>query len=158
VDEVVEKVVGCGITELIKTKGEQYFRSVEKDAVKEAVAGPFDVVSLGGGALLNVETRREVLADCLVVHLSISAEASARRVAADEEKTRGEGRGTLRPLLSPASSSNPSEMIGSVHDRVEKLMKERAGLYDCATIAIDVDEETPEEIAGRIVKLVEELS
>ena len=59
--------------------GEPYFRELERQAVAEAVAEP-GVVSLGGGAILNADTRAD-LAGKRVVLITVQPEAIARRIA-----------------------------------------------------------------------------
>jgi shikimate kinase len=66
------------IAEIFTTAGEAEFRRIERDAVHEAMT-KHAVISLGGGAILDPETRRE-LATAPVVLITISAEAAARRI------------------------------------------------------------------------------
>ena len=67
------------IPEIFAEHGEPYFRELERAAVAEAVRGT-GIVSLGGGAILNADTRAE-LADKRVVLLTVRAESIAKRVA-----------------------------------------------------------------------------
>jgi len=59
--------------------GEPYFRQLERDAVARALDSD-GVVSLGGGAVLDPQTR-ERLADCRVVFLTVTAEAVEPRLS-----------------------------------------------------------------------------
>lgn len=74
------------ITEFFAERGEAEFRAVEADLVQQALSEDA-VVSLGGGAVLDKETRN-ALASLPVVYLTVSTEAVAARL--------GEGK---RPLL-----------------------------------------------------------
>jgi shikimate kinase len=67
------------IPELFTTKGEAHFRALERAAVVGALAGD-DVVALGGGAILDAETRAD-LGSHRVVLVTVSAEAVAPRIA-----------------------------------------------------------------------------
>jgi shikimate kinase len=59
--------------------GEPHFRRLEREAVVEALKGP-GVVSLGGGAVLDPDTRSD-LANTSVVLLTVKPEAIAERIA-----------------------------------------------------------------------------
>lgn len=59
--------------------GEPHFRALERAAVAAAVAKP-GVVSLGGGAILDADTRAD-LATTRVVLLTVRADAIAERIA-----------------------------------------------------------------------------
>jgi shikimate kinase len=63
------------ISDIFDRYGEQYFRSLERAAVQTALQGE-GVVSLGGGAVLDADTRRE-LTELPVVYLSVTADAVA---------------------------------------------------------------------------------
>ncbi len=156
VDEEVEAEAGCSITDLIREEGEKKFRSLERKAVKHALEGNCDVVSLGGGALLNEETRKEVSETCLLIHLFIDAELSAKRVLEDEKEQSAKGLGVKRPLLLTDSAQSNAEQ--EIQEKVSKLMELRRGLYDLAHHKIDTTKKSPQEIAADIVRLVEEHS
>lgn len=76
------------IAEIFETQGEPAFRAIERGAVIAALREDA-VVSLGGGAVLDRETRRD-LAEHHVILLTVTAEAVAARIP--------EG-GGKRPLL-----------------------------------------------------------
>jgi shikimate kinase len=67
------------IPEIFATQGEAHFRALERAAVVEALAGT-DVVALGGGAVLDDETRAD-LAGHRVVLVTVTPEAVAPRIA-----------------------------------------------------------------------------
>jgi len=84
-DKVVVAAHGP-IAEIFADKGEAHFRSLERAAVHEALQSAA-VVSLGGGAVLDPDTREE-LAGRRVVLVTVSPEAVAPRIT-----------GAKRPLL-----------------------------------------------------------
>ncbi len=67
------------IPEIFATQGEGHFRALERAAVVDALAGD-DVVALGGGAILDDETRAD-LTGHRVVLVTVTAEAVAPRIA-----------------------------------------------------------------------------
>ena len=101
------------IPELFAVGGEAGFRALERAVVAEALAGD-GVVALGGGAVLDAETRRD-LERCTVVLLTVSEEAVAPRIAGDR-----------RPLLTEGL------------DSWRRIRDERADLYaSLADVTVD---------------------
>ena len=67
------------IPEIFATQGEAHFRALERAAVVDALAG-HDVVALGGGAILDDETRADLTMHRVVL-VTVTAEAVAPRIA-----------------------------------------------------------------------------
>jgi shikimate kinase len=67
------------ISEIFREHGEPYFRGLERDAVRDGLAGE-GVLSLGGGAVLDVETQADLAAHRVVL-LTITPEAVERRLS-----------------------------------------------------------------------------
>lgn len=88
-DRVIEERSGCTIPELFAARGEDAFRELEAQTLRELLREHRGVLSLGGGAPL-APANREALQGHAVVLLEIDESAAADRL-------RG-GRG--RPLLS----------------------------------------------------------
>ena len=84
-DRVVVRENGP-VADIFAQHGEQHFRALEREAVAASLTTA-GVVSLGGGAVLDPETR-ERLSRARVVWLTVSAEAVEARLA-----------GSARPLL-----------------------------------------------------------
>ncbi|GAB3387897.1 shikimate kinase [Humibacter soli] len=79
------------ISEIFAREGEPYFRVIEREAVVRALEGG-GVISVGGGAVLDPETQKD-LANARVVLLTVSPDAVAARI--DDGK---------RPLVSGLES------------------------------------------------------
>ncbi|MEJ1155475.1 MULTISPECIES: shikimate kinase [Microbacterium] len=84
-DAVVVREHGA-IAELFAERGEAHFRSLERQAVSDAL-GNGGVVALGGGAVLDETTQRD-LSEHRVVFLTVAPRVVATRVS-----------GSKRPLL-----------------------------------------------------------
>lgn len=128
VDAAIETDQKLSIADIFVTHGEPHFRQLEETATiaKLAEGG---VVALGGGAIMNPGIRR-ALAGHDVVWLECSISTATKRVGMD----------TARPLL-----------LGNVRGRLIKLLNERTPLYrEAATVTVNVDERTPDEIVGEI--------
>lgn len=72
------------IPQIFSQHGEAHFRSIERETVRRTLQGE-GVVSLGGGAVLDADTQRDLAAH-RVVFLTISPEAVARRLAGDTDR------------------------------------------------------------------------
>jgi len=134
-DEDVETVAGKPVQEIFVDDGEPRFRALEKAAVASALAEHEGVLSLGGGAVLDPDTRA-LLAGHRVVFLRVGFDDALRRVGS------GEG----RPLL-----------LGNARSRVKALLDERTPVYESvATVVVDTDGHTPHEVAALIERELED--
>jgi shikimate kinase len=125
----IENVAGKPISDIFVDSGEAHFRQLERTAVVAALTSD-DVVSLGGGAILDADTRAD-LAGHVVVYLEVSLGEAAKRV----------GLGVARPLL-----------LGNVRTQLKNLMDARRPLYvEVAKLVVQTDGRTPEDIADEIV-------
>jgi shikimate kinase len=129
-DRDVEALEGRTISDIFVDSGEETFRALERSAVADALANHDGVLALGGGAVLDPETR-ERLAGHRVVFLQVGLSDAVKRV----------GLGTSRPLL-----------LGNVRGRIKALLDERAPIYaSVATLVVDTDDRTPEDVAEEIL-------
>jgi shikimate kinase len=135
-DRDVESAEGRPISEIFVDRGEKYFRDLERDAVADALATHDGVLALGGGAVLDPDTR-ELLKDNVVVFLHVGLSDAVKRV----------GLGTARPLL-----------LGNVRARIKALLDERLPIYrEVATVTVETDGRTAEEVAAEVREQVERL-
>jgi shikimate kinase len=126
----IENAAGKPISDIFVDSGEAHFRRLERAAVVAALTSD-DVVSLGGGAVLDADTRAD-LAGHVVVYLEVSLGEAAKRV----------GLGVARPLL-----------LGNVRTQLKNLMDARRPLYvEVAKLVVQTDGRTPEDIADEIAR------
>lgn len=132
-DADVERTAGKPISEIFVDDGEAAFRALERRAVAAALAEHEGVVALGGGAVLDEETRA-LLASLRVVFLDVGLADAASRVGLNRD----------RPLL-----------IGNPRAQLNRLMNERRPLYErVATITVDTSGRTPEDVADEVLRHV----
>ncbi|MCM3263907.1 MULTISPECIES: shikimate kinase [Streptomyces] len=133
-DDDIVAAEGRSISDIFVDEGEPYFRAREKEAVARALADFDGVLSLGGGAILDADTRR-LLAGHRVVYLSMDVEEAVRRT----------GLNVARPLL----AVNPRKQW-------RELMEARRHLYEeVATAQVATDGRTPEEVTEAVLDAVE---
>ena len=68
-DEATAKRSNMEITDIFKSKGEEYFRKLEEDAVSEVTEREDSVIAVGAGALASERNRRNISANCFCILL-----------------------------------------------------------------------------------------
>ncbi|WP_055526304.1 shikimate kinase [Streptomyces graminilatus] len=132
-DDIVAEQ-GRTIADIFVDEGEPAFRAVEKRAVQRALAEHDGVLALGGGSILDEDTRRE-LAGHRVVYLSMDVEEAVQRT----------GLNAARPLL----AVNPRRQW-------RELMEARRHLYtEVADAVVATDGRTPEEVTQAVLDALE---
>jgi len=133
-DADVVATTGKPIADIFVDEGEEHFRALERQAVRDALAEHPGVLALGGGAVLDEETRG-LLGGRRVVYLSMDVDEAVKRV----------GLNTARPLL----AVNPRRQW-------RELMDARRHLYEeVAAATVATDERTPEEVAQAVLDATE---
>lgn len=130
IDREIEMFTGMSIPAFFQTAGEPAFRSIEKQVIMKVIkAGGFAVVALGGGSLMDGETRTMVEKMTRMFTLTAPAAALAAR------NTGG------RPL-----SADPEAMTA--------LLESRADHYSSLGNTIDTQGKTPIEVARHIAEVL----
>ncbi len=132
-DGAIEEKEGVSIREIFETKGEGYFRKIEKEIVKEASKKDGVIISAGGGAIIDEENFKNLKENGILICLEASADVILERTKSLD----------TRPLL---NVPHPKETI-------EGLLKKRDPYYKKADFRIDTDVLTVEEVAERIIKI-----
>ncbi|MFI6804708.1 shikimate kinase [Streptomyces luteogriseus] len=133
-DEDIVAEQGRTIAEIFVDEGESAFRAIEKKAVQRALAEHDGVLALGGGSILDADTR-VLLAGQQVMYLSMDVEEAVKRT----------GLNAARPLL----AVNPRKQW-------RELMEARRHLYEeVATAVVATDGRTPEEVTQAALDALE---
>lgn len=113
-DKEIEFKTGLTIKEIFEKEGEEAFRKMETDYLKELVSSGKNnlVVSVGGGTVLREENRKILSSLGTVVYLKASADELANRLRYDER----------RPLLQGKNGDERRELIF-------KMLAEREPAY-----------------------------
>ncbi|SDE43132.1 shikimate kinase [Thermus arciformis] len=132
-DRYIERRTGISIPDIFRHLGEEAFRKMEKEAVRELLGKDFLVLSLGGGTFVDPENRKALLGRGPVVALWASPETILERTL----RKPGE-----RPLL---QVENPLE-------RIRTLLEARRPVYQEAHIHVSTDGRKVEEVVAEIVE------
>ena len=136
-DELAASVAGKTVADIFLEDGEDRFRELERAAVRSVLGeqespGIADgaVVALGGGAILNPDTREE-LAGKPVVALTVDLTDAVKRVGLARD----------RPLLVEAPRA-----------RMSATLRERAPLYaQVAALRVDTSGRSPDDIVKEVL-------
>jgi len=128
-DTCVEELAGRSIPEIFAERGEGAFRSLEKEALRTLPAD-VGVVSLGGGTVVEDETRQTLLREGIVVTLTADPAVLADRV----------GKGDGRPLLGDDPQAD-----------LARILQQRGAAYGEAHAVLDTGRLDAEEIVAEIV-------
>lgn len=107
-DALVEQRSGKSVSDIFVTDGEAAFRVLEKEEVARAIKEFDGVLSLGGGAILDPDTRRLLLGRT-VIWLKVDLSSATQRV----------GLNSARPLL-----------LGNVRGTMLAMLEQRTPLYE----------------------------
>ena len=128
-DAVVVQANGP-IAAIFAEHGEPYFRQLERAAVADALGGP-GVVSLGGGAVLDPDTRAD-LDGTLVVLLTVSADAIASRITTSKRplvtdieswKRLVDARSELYRSLADYTADTSTRPIGTIVEEIAQWVE-----------------------------------
>lgn len=85
-DHAIEQRVSCSISTFFEREGEQRFRDVEAEVLRELVARPGLVLATGGGAVLREENRHLLSERTICIYLRSNPEELFRRVRHDRRR------------------------------------------------------------------------
>jgi len=131
-DADIEKTAGKPVSDIFIEDGEQAFRDLEREAVRQALTSAEGVLAVGGGAVLDKETQ-ESIKGRPVVYLETGFAEAAKRT----------GLSQARPLL---IGTNPRATL-------KALLDARLPIYErLARMIVQTDGRAPEEIADEVVR------
>ncbi len=133
-DALIEQRAEKPITDIFAQDGETHFRALERAIVQELASKNGQVISTGGGIVINPDNIFDYEKTGMVVCLLATAEEILDRVRHDD----------TRPLLA-----------GDKQDKILHLLKTRRPLYEAITHKIETNGLAPEDIAAQIITLYE---
>ena len=132
-DDLIEEREGMPISLIFKKKGEDYFRKIERDVVKEVSGRDNIVIATGGGVIKNKENIESLGKRGIIIWLKAAPEIILKRVMLE---------GGKRPLLDVEEPLN----------EIKRLLSEREKLYMHADITIETNFITPGETAEEVME------
>ena len=132
-DDVIETRAGKAISSIFAEDGEATFRRMESELAVELAGREGLVIGAGGGVVLNPANLEAFDRTGTTVCLLASPDTVLQRVAGE----------THRPLLED----------GEKAERIRALLAQRQSLYEAIPLNVQTDDQTPEEVAERILKM-----
>ena len=133
-DVEIERVSRMTIAELFATYGEEEFRALETRVVKRLLCGGPKVISTGGGAFINDNTRRHITRGSVSLWLKADIEVLWERVNKRDH----------RPLL---KTENPKATLAA-------LMEKRYPIYAEADLTIESRDVRKEIIVTEVLAAI----
>ena len=134
IDSIIEKQDGRKIAEIFNTEGEDFFRKLEEKVSIKILKLKNKVISLGGGAFLNENIRKEVLSNNVSFWLNWKNNTLINRIK----------RNNKRPII---NNYNENE--------IKKLISKRLKIYSMADFKINCEKFTKNEITRKILDIYE---
>jgi shikimate kinase len=133
-DHEIESVSRMTIPDLFERYGEAEFRALEQRVIVRVLENGPQVLSTGGGAFMNAQTRDAIAACGLSVWLKADVDTLLDRVSKKQN----------RPLL---KNADPRGVL-------ERLMLERNPVYALADVTVATRDERKEVIAGEVIEAI----
>ncbi len=133
-DSLIEEREGRAISRIFAERGEEYFRNLERELVRELSACRRAVIATGGGVVLNPENVRDLSRFGLPVCLTARPEVILERLAEESH----------RPLLERTDREAT----------VKRMLKARRPYYDRIPHRVDTSDLSVEEVTERIISLL----
>ena len=135
IDELIEKKEGSSINLIFKNKGENYFRKIENEITLDQLKKRNVIISLGGGAFMNRNIRREAKKNSLSFWLDLSTDEIVKRLKKSNK----------RPLL----------FNKNLIETINKIYLDRRRTYNEASFRIRCNSLKSEEIVNKILLFYE---
>ena len=129
-DAAIEKRAGKPVSDIFLSDGETEFRRLEREVIAESLKDIDGVLSVGGGAVLDPDTR-EAFSHHTVVWLEVDLGNATKRV----------GMNSARPLL-----------MGNVRGTMTTMLNERTPLYEeVATVTVETSGRPLKDVVDDVV-------
>ena len=129
-DAAIEKRAGKPVSDIFLSDGETDFRRLEREVIAESLKDIDGVLSVGGGAVLDPDTR-DAFSRHTVVWLEVDLGNATKRV----------GMNSARPLL-----------MGNVRGTMTTMLNERTPLYEeVATVTVDTNGRPLKDVVDDVV-------
>ena len=130
-DAEIETAAGMTISRFFEERGEAEFRQGERRVIARLLDGPVCVLSTGGGAFMDDETRALIKQKAVSIWIKADLDTLVKRAA----------RKTDRPLLQG----------GDLRTRMEQILAEREPTYAEADMNVISDDRPVDDMVERVL-------
>ena len=133
-DQIIEDKLKMSIYDIFQKKGEKYFRNFEEKITLKVLKKNKTVVSLGGGAFINLKIREEILKNHHPFWLKWTNRTLIKRIQ--------------------NSPKRPISYKAKYHELLN-LIKKRSIIYSKATYKINCENLSKNEIVNKVINIYE---
>ncbi len=137
-DDLLAERAGMPVGQALTTYGEERFRQLESEALRDALDHERAVIATGGGIVISEANRALLREQGLNVYLHASTETAWQRV---QEHLRAEGDLANRPLVAGPDGQQ----------RLSNLLASRSAWYEQAHVTIPTDGAPSEYVAQQVL-------
>ena len=130
-DKEIEEAAGCSIPDIFERHGEKYFREGERRVILRLLDNPVHVLSTGGGAFMDPQTRAAIRERAISLWLRADLDLMLRRVSRRND----------RPLL----------QVADPRAKLQELIDQRYPVYADADITVDSMDGPPDATLERVM-------
>jgi shikimate kinase len=135
-DAEIEVASGMTISQFFEEHGEAEFRKGERRVIARLLNGPACVLSTGGGAFMDAETRQLIHDKAISIWLRADIEILVKRAARKDD----------RPLLKGS---------GDLRTRIENILAQREPMYAQAMLTVESDERPVDDTVERVLNALD---
>ena len=134
-DREIEKEMGCTIPTIFRDHGDPEFRRIERELIARIVVPEPQVVSIGGGAFMDAQTREILNRRALTIWLDAPFDVVVSRLS--------------EPAARPVAS-------GKTPEEIRQLWEQRRPFYEQAKIRIETgDAANPQAVIDQILAAIQ---
>ena len=134
IDQAIENNQNMKVARIFETKGENFFREIEKKITLDILRNKKGVIALGGGTFMNKIIKKEILENHLSFWLNWDNDTLINRIKNSKK----------RPLA-----------FNSSRNRLLEIINKRSQIYSKALYKINCENCTKQEIAKKIIQIYE---
>ena len=135
IDQAIEDQQKKRISEIFENEGETYFRNLEKQMILDVSSHRGQVITTGGGAVVDPENLKALQSSGILVALDATAETIYQRVKGTRH----------RPLLKS----------GDLMAEIKRLLESRKPFYEKAELTVSSSGKSAAKVADEIYEALE---
>ncbi|HET9999648.1 MAG TPA: 3-dehydroquinate synthase [Ktedonobacteraceae bacterium] len=140
-DDLLAAQSGVPVGQALLQLGEEHFRQLESEILRDAAEAEKVVIATGGGMVISAANRALMRERGLTVYLQVSVETAWQRI---QQHLQQSGESVMRPLV-----------VGDDgFERLNVLYETRKDWYEEAEVHVDTEHHAPEVLAQRLVAYV----
>jgi 3-dehydroquinate synthase len=136
-DDLLAERAGMPVGEALVNLGEERFRQLESEILREVASRERVVVATGGGIVISKVNRELMRERGMLVYLSVPVDIAWERVTQHQQES---GAQAFRPLIAGPDGKQ----------RLQELYRTRQAWYEEAPIHIAIEERSTEQVARKL--------